>query len=204
MTVCANLTWEPPGTVIVLCVVSALGVASLGVAATASLLLPGQLGDFLPFGYNMESGKILSECSMEESIWLNDGECGDLVRFYRGEYAEAPEQYCRVLQTLPARETVLHPYEMRTHSFAWTDTEAFRRQAEERNISRISLLVSELADRKFVMQDRLQDLNKADWLVLEKTVPLKNKTLYVFRVVEKENQPARSSTKSTTNEVTSH
>ena len=54
------------------------------------------------------------------------------------------------------------------------------------DVGKIGLVVSNLAGYTFPYQDMLEEFRQADWLRLDDVVSLKNKTMYIFDVIEYE------------------
>ena len=54
------------------------------------------------------------------------------------------------------------------------------------DVGKIGLVVSNLEEYTFPYQDMLEEFKKTEWLELDEVVSLKNKTMYIFNVIEYE------------------
>jgi hypothetical protein len=164
-----------------------LGFMTLSVALASSMLLPGQIGNFFALGRNKECRKVLAEFPADERIWINNIGWSTLPKFYRLERSRVPEFRWPRWQLRPEvpKKGLLHWYDHapRTYSCLWPPISVFRKKVRENDIGLVGLITSEIEGRSFGMRKHLADLMSAEWLELEKTVPLKNKTLHVFRVL---------------------
>lgn len=144
-----------------------------------------QIWNHMTFGYNIEIKKILAEFGPEDRFWLHDVEWRDLLHFYTGQRPATPEWRGPLKDWVPKKH-LLHRYDdQRAHNFWWKDDgKDLMNRLEAHRIERVGLIVSHVKKRKFYpYQEYLWWFRKVSWLEFEKEVPLKNKTLYLFRHV---------------------
>ena len=63
---------------------------------------------------------------------------------------------------------------------------SFLETALKQHHGKIGLVVSNLEEYTFPYQDMLEEFKKTEWLELNEVVSLKNKTMYIFDVIEYE------------------
>ncbi len=148
-------------------------------AAIASSFKIGQIGKYLDYGYNCEMRKISSYFPETEKVWCNGNVM--VLSFYRKEKsAEAryplDERFPK--SKLLKKNTPIDFFFIR--HIRYLEDNVYKK-----GIGTLALLVaSPSMKNKFPKQDEyLADFKAADWLKLQKEVKLKNKTLYIFKVV---------------------
>ena len=160
----------------------ALGVMCASVAIASSILLPGQIGRCLALGQNKECRDVMNQFSGEQKIWVNNAGWDFLPLFYRREPAAVPEMKWPLQPWVPKKD-MLRWHDGRTFAFEREHFGRLKVAIIRSNVDGVGLVVSEEKGYRFAMQDWLDQFRQSKLLVLEKTVPLKNKTLYVFSVV---------------------
>ena len=142
-----------------------------------------QVWNHMTFGYNIELKTILQEFGPHDRFWLHDVEWRELLHFYTGQRPATPEWNGPLKDWVPKKH-LLHRYDdQRAYNFWWTDDgKDFRNQLAAHRIDRVGLVVSHVKKRKFYpYQEYLWWFKQVPWLEFEKEVPLKNKSLYLFR-----------------------
>lgn len=160
-----------------------IGLQCITVALASSVLLPGQIGNWLMFGKNRECGRVVSEFGAEERVWINPMEWNVLPQALRGDRADTPEWHWVMRDDLP-RKYMLDLHDPKTHSFVIRDMADFRDSIGENRITTVAMLASDLPGKPFYQQERLDELMAQEWLRLDRTVELKNKKLHVFSVID--------------------
>ncbi len=163
--------------------IATLGIICMIVALASSLLLPGQIGGYLNFGYNRQTKQILEQFPKDERIWFNSIGSGRLTYFHRNERPQSAECFWRLQKWVPKKKLLHDNKNLRTFSYKYRRPARFKCRIEQNNISSLGLIVSQLPDFKFRNQDQLDNFMQFDWLELRKSVAFKNKTLYIFDVV---------------------
>jgi hypothetical protein len=142
-----------------------------------------QVWNHKTFGYNVELERILQEFGPDDRFWLHDVEWRELLHFYTGQRPATPEWRGPLKDWIPKKH-LLHRYgEHRAFNFWWKDDgKDFRNRLNAHRIDRVALVVSRVKKRKFFpYQEYLWWFKQEPWLQFEKQVPLKNKSLYLFR-----------------------
>ena len=75
---------------------------------------------------------------------------------------------------------------MNTFSMFGTSIENIKSFVDFADVGKIGLVVSNLEGYTFPYQDMLEEFKQAEWLELDEVVSLKNKTMYIFNVIEYE------------------
>jgi len=75
---------------------------------------------------------------------------------------------------------------MNTFSMFGTSIENIKSFVDFADVGKIGLVVSNLEGYTFPYQDMLEEFKHAEWLRLDDVVSLKNKTMYIFNVIEYE------------------
>ncbi|CAB1065074.1 hypothetical protein D1BOALGB6SA_9871 [Olavius sp. associated proteobacterium Delta 1] len=152
------------------------------VAMASSLGSRGQIGNYQELGYNRECKKIIDEFDPEERVWVNSNI--SLSMFYRKERSQTPEWHWTLKPIVPKKAILnRYPY-IRTLGFSWQNIDDFREKLREFRVAKVGLVVSDNLEYSFYRQDQLEDLKKSSWLRFDRSVPLKNKELYIFQVVD--------------------
>ncbi|HQJ73740.1 MAG TPA: hypothetical protein PLW74_02540, partial [Candidatus Dojkabacteria bacterium] len=75
---------------------------------------------------------------------------------------------------------------MNTFSMFGKSIESIKSFVDFADVGKIGLVVSNLEEYTFPYQDMLEEFKKTEWLELDEVVSLKNKTMYIFDVIEYE------------------
>ena len=67
--------------------------------------------------------------------------------------------------------------------FPIINLDQFRTEIQKNKIDKLVLIYSTIPDSKLPMQQNLKEFKKFPWLSILKTVKLKNKNMYIFKVL---------------------
>ncbi|MBN2100743.1 hypothetical protein JW710_02525 [Candidatus Dojkabacteria bacterium] len=149
----------------------------------AFLLLNGQVSQTLKWGVNMECREVMNNFDEEDGVWMNDIGWTHLPAFYSKDLEFDPQWNWHLLEWVPKKGMLYVPEPGEYYAFKWYDINVFKKKIEKYEISEVGFIVLEGYEDKGDYGS-LDLLESQEWLVLEKKVELKNKTLYVYRVVE--------------------
>jgi hypothetical protein len=144
----------------------------------------GQLRQYIVWGREYQVREVIAHFDEGEVIMLNDIGWDLLAPTYRGDRYYAPEWYWPLKEWVPRKSSLKAFYNFTTHPMLGEDIEEDRLAVEVHGIERIGLTVSNLEEYELPHQEKLDDYLNADWLYLEREVHLKNKTLFVLKVLE--------------------
>ena len=143
----------------------------------------GQISSYMKYGSNRETLQIVESLNEDEVIWINDYGSGELINVFRKNLEIEPE-WAWPLRDSVLKKSLLKIYEKgNTYSSLITEVEDFRTYIQENSIEKIVLVKSTLESESFLDQDKLPLLLSQDWLLLVNTINLKNKMVYIFKVV---------------------
>ena len=160
--------------------VISLGMLSTAIAFSYSI---GQISTFIRYGYNRETDKIVSNIDKTETIWINDYGSGELINMYRKNLDIKVEWTWPLREVVPKKNLLKTLAENNTYSSLITGGEEFRNYLKENGIGTVVLIKSTLKTESFSDQDKLPLLLSQDWLLLEDTISLRNKRMYIFKVI---------------------
>lgn len=160
-----------------------LCVFSLGTALIVSYK-NGQIRAFLDYGYNRECETILSYVGTNDRIWINDIGWDKLPFVLRSENIQDPEWRWPIKNWLPKKSLLRRDNNLKTFNFYWKYESQFKEGVTSNGIDTVLYvkLDERLVTPNMLLQDRVDELRKFDWLELKETISLKNKTLYIFKV----------------------
>ena len=166
-----------------------LGGATLA-GPTAFMILRGQIDNALNYGIDYEIKDILAYADPDETIWINNIGWSNLPRFVRDDvYLDASFKW-DLAEWIPKHATEETWGTQTTYSFSWgSNIEYFEDYANKLGFDKVFIIESTLPGVDFGYENQLAPLQTQDWLVLEETVPLKNKILYVFDVATAPTSP---------------
>jgi hypothetical protein len=148
----------------------------------------GQLYYYRLWGKDYEVKEVISYFDDEERIMLNDPGWDILVEVYRGDNRYNPEWKWELAEWVP-RKKDLKMFEKYTSFDIYGKPLRYDIQTIKNNdVEKVGLIVSTVQDKPFRYQEKLATYLEADWLELEEVVELKNKNLYIFKVVKEEIQ----------------
>jgi len=143
----------------------------------------GPLRQYINFGRDYEVEKVISYFDQGENILINDIGWDLLAGAYRGNREYSAEWKWKLRDWVP-RKKHLREFEYGdTYTMYYDDIEVDREMTTIYGIEKIALTVSNIEDIPFPHQGKLEEYLNADWLELTDTIPLKNKTLYIFKVI---------------------
>jgi hypothetical protein len=144
----------------------------------------GQVRNWRYFGPNREITRVLAEFGPDDRFWLNDAGWKYLLDFHTGQRAETPEWEGEIKPWVPKKHLLRRYGDQRAFGFWYVDIFDLRKRIRENGLDTVGLVVSEHDTERFAYQRELRLFQEKRWLELDRTVPLKNKTLYVFRYIE--------------------
>lgn len=142
----------------------------------------GQLRKYIQFGNDYEVSKVVEHFEKGEKILINDPGWDMLIGTYRGNKSYNPEWKWALRDWVPRKKHLRMFNDVDTYVISGDEKE----MVEEYGIKKVALIVSTLESVKFPYQEKLEEYMDVDWLELERKIELKNKELYIFKVVEAE------------------
>ncbi len=143
-----------------------------------------QIHTYMLWGREYEVHEVVEHFDKEEKIMLNDPGWCWLPKVYRGDTDSHPEVRWELKEWVPRKDHFRNLGRSNTYELVFRNVDRLKSQVDRYDIDRIGLLVSEIEEKEFPMQEHLEDLKEADSFYLEKEVDLKNKTLFIFNVIE--------------------
>jgi 4-amino-4-deoxy-L-arabinose transferase-like glycosyltransferase len=143
----------------------------------------GQLRQYINFGKDYEVKEVVSLFGENETIMLNDTGWDLLPGIYRGNRKYDPEWKWALKDWVPRKKDLRMFDDMNTYPMDGENIEQDKIFVEYYGIQKIGLVVSNLERFTFKNQERLEEYMKANWLEFTETVQLKNKTVYIFKVI---------------------
>jgi hypothetical protein len=143
----------------------------------------GQISSYMKYGSNRETLQIAGSLNEDEVLWINDYGSGELINVYRKNLEIEPEWAWPLKDSLPKQNLLKIYGKGNTYSSLITEIEDFRTFIQENSIKKVLLVESTSQSESFLDQDKLPLLLSQDWLLLVDTINLKNKTVYIFKVV---------------------
>ena len=143
----------------------------------------GQIGGYLLYGYNRECNNIVSLVNEDEKIWINDIGWDKLPFILRNEELGTSEWRWSLQEWIPKKKFLKNRVNTRTFNFYWYGLDDFKDKLYENNIQKIVYVkLNKEGEKRYLLQDRLDLLSSADWLILNKAIEMRNKTIYIFTV----------------------
>ncbi len=143
----------------------------------------GQLRQYINFGRDYEVKEVISYFEEDEIIMLNDTGWDLLPGIYRGNRKYSPEWKWALKDWVPRKKHLKMFEDMNTYPMDGESIEEDRMFVDYYNIEKVGIVASSLKKFTFKNQERLEEYLNTDWLELTDTIPLKNKTLYIFKVI---------------------
>lgn len=163
-----------------------IGAISVFTAGTSLLgsYTHGQIGAYLMYGYNRECEKIVELVGKDEKVWINDIGWDRLPYILREEDVQRAEWKWSLKEWVPKKKMLNTRTSVRTFNFYWYNLEDFADKLYKNNIQKLIYvkLNAENHEKGSLLQDRLEILLSADWLILDQKIEMKNKVVYVFIV----------------------
>jgi len=136
----------------------------------------GQIYQYLNWGRDYEVVEAMEYFDEDEKILLSDPGWDLLPLAYRKDTDFEPEFRWELKNWISRKEHLRNLGNANTYKLISTDEQRLRSQVEQNDISRIGYVVLE--------DEEVEMFWEVDWLELEKEVSLKNKTLFVIKVLE--------------------
>jgi hypothetical protein len=143
----------------------------------------GQLRQYILWGNDFQVKEVVSYFEDDEIIMLNDIGWDILPKVYRRDNRYNPEWKWELQEWIPRKENLKMFEKFTTYGIYGKRIQNDINLSKEVDLEKIGLMVSTLDNYPFKYQERLEEYLIADWLSLVETVMLKNKTLYIFRVL---------------------
>ncbi|NLE31278.1 glycosyltransferase family 39 protein [Candidatus Dojkabacteria bacterium] len=141
------------------------------------------------WGVNGEAQRIAGMINPEDVIFVDckSGTISEftyLINFYRRNNYLPIEWHWNLNRNLVRRE--LDAIEISPNFYyqiPLDDMEIFEQEIKDRGINKIILLKSQVKDNKFPLEDYIEVFKNSDWVVLDTKEGLKNKDIYIFKVM---------------------
>ena len=160
-----------------------LSIFTIGTSVLASYK-NGQIGAYLKYGYSRECEKILSFVESDGKIWINDIGWDRLPFILRADKVQNPEWRWKLKEWVPKKKLLKKEMEFVTYNFYWKDVDEFREKLVKEDIKEVIFIkMNNDVNERFLLQDRLNLLLNSKWLELEKSVTMKNKVVYYFKII---------------------
>lgn len=136
----------------------------------------GQIYQYINWGRDYEVVEVMEYFDEDENILLTDPGWDLLPLVYRKDTDFEPEFRWELKEWIPRKEHLQNLGNANAYQFVYRNEKRLRRQVEGYDISRIGYVVLE--------GEEVEVFWDVQWLELEKEVSLKNKTLFVIKVLE--------------------
>lgn len=155
-----------------------------------ALSTKNQIYKSLTWGINGEASKIAEMLSPEDVVFVDckSGTISEftyLINFYRKNNYLPIEWHWKLDKNLVKRK--LDAVEIKSnfyYEFEMADIVSFKSYIIENDINKIILLKSALENQKFPLEDYIEVLENENWLKSAQTQEMKNKTIYIFEVID--------------------
>lgn len=144
----------------------------------------GPLRQYMNFGVDYEVEKVVNQFDDEDIVLMNDPGWGLLINVYRGNLQYNPEWKWSLREWVPRKKNLRMFDDVNTYVIEKENSEEDMEMIERYGIDKVGIVVSNLKDVQFPFEDRLEEYMKSDMLKLEDTAGLKNKTVYIFKVIK--------------------
>lgn len=159
-----------------------------------ALLFNNQIYKSSVWGINGEANKIAEFLEPEDIVFVDcaSGTISEftyLINFYRANnYLPIEWKWeldrNKISRDLEKEEVVSNLY----YYMSMKDIDEFQQEIYEKDINKIVLLKSEVEGEEFPLEENIDILKKLDWLVLKQVEDLKNKQVFIFEVVDSNDQ----------------
>jgi len=166
-------------------VITFVGCITFGVAAFF-FVANGQIHYYMLWGKDFEIKKVVSYFDENERVLLNDVGWNMLPMVYRGDNQWSAEWKLEFSDWVPRKKYLKNFNTMNTFGMFGKSIESIKSFVDFADVGKIGLVVSNLNGYTFPYQDMLEEFKHAEWLELDEVVSLKNKTMYIFNVIEYE------------------
>lgn len=164
-------------------IISIIGVVTFSVVAYF-FWANGQIRQYILWGRDHEVEKVVEFFDEDEIIMINDPGWRMLMNVYKGDNVFHPEWRWELEDWIPKKENLKVFERFTVHQPVGVAIGNDRRMVENFGIERVGLVVSTLEEYELPFEHKLERYFDAQWLELEEVVELKNKELYIFRVIE--------------------
>jgi len=166
-------------------VITFVGCITFGVAAFF-FVANGQIHYYMLWGKDFEIKKVVSYFDENERVLLNDVGWNMLPMVYRGDNQWSAEWKLEFSDWVPRKKYLKNFNTMNTFGMFGKSIESIKSFVDFADVGKIGLVVSNLEEHTFPYQGMLEEFKQAEWLELDEVVSLKNKTMYIFNVIEYE------------------
>lgn len=156
----------------------------MGTSLLASYMF-GQIKGYRLYGYNRECEKIVSLVSKHDVVWINDIYWNGLPFILREENLGKAEWTWSLKEWIPKKKLLKESKGSKTYSFYWPNEEFLKTNIKANEINKIVYIKLHKYSEKenLLLQDRLDILLNSNWLKLDKQLDMKNKTVYIFDIL---------------------
>lgn len=162
-----------------------ISMFSLGTSLLASYMY-GQIKGYRLYGYSRECQEIVSSVDNKDRIWINDIFWDRLPFILREENLGDPEWRWSLKEWIPKKKLLIKNNELKTYNFYWKEISEFEEKLIQEKIDKVLYIKTQIKHSKenIVMQDRLEILMSSEVLLLEDRIPMKNKEVFIFKVIK--------------------
>ncbi|GEM_PF-2027775 len=150
-----------------------LGCVCAGVALVSLNANQGQFRSWREYGYNGQTGQMIPYIAKGERVWVS-GFSHQMLAFYLGDPVATAEHTWRLQAWLP-KAHLQHRYASRFYGYRYRTLERFQRDTLS---NKIDLVIW----THRASQTSVPEVLRAEWLRLERTLSLKDRTVYFLRV----------------------
>lgn len=158
-----------------------LGLITTGTSLIFSMQL-GQLSEYTKWGSSHQVEKVVKQFERDDKIILNQIGWDVLPNAYRYDMSVQPEWKWKLKDSLPKKDLLIIPPEPNTYVMHFGNVTSLYKFVVENDIDKVGIIKSHLPDHPFLMQNLIPTLEQRRWSTLEKIVPLKNASLYIFKM----------------------
>jgi len=144
----------------------------------------GQYHYYDLWGKDYEVKEVVEFFDDEENIMINDPGWNMLINVYRGDNKYSPEWKWELQDWVPRKNNLKSFEKHSTYLPTGISIANDVRSVDKYDIDKVALVVSTLEEHTLPFNHKLVGYMSADWLELERIVNLKNKELYIFKVLK--------------------
>lgn len=156
-----------------------LGCVCAGVACASMNAEQNQVRNWRQYGYNGQLEQVVPQIAKGERVWLG-GFDDQMLAFYTGDPVPTAEHTWKLQSWLP-KARLQHKYPSRFYAYRYRTLDRFQRDT-------LSNKVELLVWTQSASETNAPEVAGAQWLRLERTLALKNRTVYILRVTEPKTQ----------------
>ncbi|HVX92881.1 MAG TPA: hypothetical protein VHA74_02080 [Candidatus Dojkabacteria bacterium] len=173
-----NSKYSEVVTFVLICVVS---IITLGTSLAFSIKL-GQISEFMRWGYNHQANKIFENVPENEKIFINDIGWDQYPKIVRKDLSLYPQWHWDLKKGLPKVDQLVYLNTPNTYLFTFASTQEMKSYIGENDIKQVFIVKSDIKEIKFDLQGFIPELEKSNWLKLDRIVYTKNAQTYIFDV----------------------